>query len=84
MFLIAGNHDAANKMTKSLTLPDNVRFLSDRRPETIPLENVGVAIHGQGFAKQAVFDDLSAAYPAPSPACSTSACCTLADGFGRA
>jgi DNA repair exonuclease SbcCD nuclease subunit len=63
VFLIAGNHDAANKMTRTLELPDNVRLLSERRAETVRLDELGVAIHGQSFAKAAVTDDLAAAYP---------------------
>ena len=31
---ISGNHDAANKMTKSLRLPDNVELLPPARPST--------------------------------------------------
>ena len=32
VFVIAGNHDAANKMTRALALPDNVRMLGHDRP----------------------------------------------------
>lgn len=63
LYLIAGNHDAANKMTKSLRLPDNVTFFSEKVPETVTLEEHGVAIHGQSFAREAVYEDLSLAYP---------------------
>jgi DNA repair exonuclease SbcCD nuclease subunit len=65
--VIAGNHDAANRMTKDLRLPENVRLLSHARPETVHLEEIGVAIHGQSFAKAAVTSDLSAGYPAAVP-----------------
>jgi DNA repair protein SbcD/Mre11 len=65
VFIIAGNHDAANKMTRALRLPANVRFLAHERPETIHLEELGVAIHGQSFPKPAVMENLAAAYPAP-------------------
>ena len=65
VFLIAGNHDAANKMTRTLPLPDNVRFLDHNRPETVHLEDLGVAIHGQSFARAAITENLAAAYPAP-------------------
>ena len=65
VFVIAGNHDAANKMTRALRLPENVRFLTHERPETVHLEELGVAIHGQSFAKAAVMENLAAAYPAP-------------------
>ena len=66
VIVIAGNHDAANKMTRALRLPENVRFLAHERPETVHLEELGVAIHGQSFAKAAVLENLAAAYPAPS------------------
>lgn len=65
VIMIAGNHDAASKMTKSLRLPDHVRFLRADKPETISLDEFGVAIHGQSFARQAVMEDLSQAYPEP-------------------
>jgi len=60
---IAGNHDAANKMTRTLPIPENVHILDHKQPETLRLEQWGVAIHGQSFATGAVLDDLSAAYP---------------------
>jgi DNA repair exonuclease SbcCD nuclease subunit len=65
--MIAGNHDAANKMTRALRLPGNVHVMSDTRPETLRLDDLGVAIHGQSFARAAVTDNLAAAYPAPVP-----------------
>ncbi len=63
VFSIAGNHDAANRMTRSLRLPDNVRVLDAAQPETHVLEDLGVAIHGQSFATPAVWDNLARAYP---------------------
>jgi DNA repair protein SbcD/Mre11 len=63
LFLIAGNHDAASKITKELPLPDNTKFFSSIHPETQIFDNLGVAIHGQSFAKPAVMEDLSIQYP---------------------
>jgi DNA repair exonuclease SbcCD nuclease subunit len=63
VFLVRGNHDAASKITLGLRWPENVRELSVRKPETVVLEDLGVAIHGQGFATKAVTDDLAAVYP---------------------
>jgi DNA repair exonuclease SbcCD nuclease subunit len=62
---IAGNHDAESKLTKSLRLPDNVRTLSTRKPDSVSFEAIGLAVHGQGYATPAVTDDLSAGYPEP-------------------
>lgn len=61
--LIAGNHDAANKMTRSLKLPENVRFFSADKPETEILTDLDVAIHGQSFAQAEVLEDLAGKYP---------------------
>jgi exonuclease SbcD len=65
---VRGNHDAENRMmTRNLSLPDNTVELSTRRPQTLVFEDLGVAIHGQGFAKRAVTDDLAGRYPDTSP-----------------
>lgn len=64
--LISGNHDAANKMTKSLPLPDNVEWLSSKRPQTSRLKKLaelGVAVHGRSFAQAVELDNLAREYP---------------------
>ncbi len=65
VYLIRGNHDAASQITRLLHLPDHVRDFSTAAPETIFLEDLGVAIHGQGFPTPAVTEDLSRRYPDP-------------------
>ncbi len=67
VFVIAGNHDAASQITKVLRPPNNVKLFSTRKPETVVLEQLGVALHGQGFASRAVSEDLTAAYPQGDP-----------------
>jgi exonuclease SbcD len=67
VFFIRGNHDASSQITRQLNLPDHVREFSTRKPETITLDDLGVAIHGQGFVNRAVDEDLSQQYPAPVP-----------------
>ncbi len=69
LVVIAGNHDAANKMTRSLPLPDNVTLLSHEQPQTVHLEAFDVAIHGQSFVSEKVVEDLSQAYPAAMRGC---------------
>ena len=61
--MIRGNHDAASNMTKDLRLPDNVRVLDTSKPQTLTMDKVGVAIHGQSFPTRAVLDNLAKAYP---------------------
>lgn len=67
VYAISGNHDAANKMTRSVKLPDNVHWFSHQQPETKILEDLGVAIHGRSFANQAETDNLAADYPHALP-----------------
>lgn len=67
VFIIAGNHDAASKITKNLKLPDGVTIFSANAPETILMSQHEVAIHGQSFASAAVTKDLSADYPPARP-----------------
>jgi len=69
VYIVAGNHDAANLMTRSLPLPANVHMLSATRPETQHIDSLCVAIHGQGFCKRAVFENLAAAYPHATKGC---------------
>jgi exonuclease SbcD len=64
VYAVAGNHDAANKMTKVLDTPSNLKILSARKVETIKLDEVAVAIHGQSFGTQHVDKNLAAGYPA--------------------
>ncbi len=67
VFLVSGNHDAASRITRALRLPDNVTHLSSRSPQTIQLEDLGVAIHGQSYPRRAVSENLALAYPDPVP-----------------
>ena len=68
--LISGNHDAANRMTRSLRLPDNVELLPHTEAGTArmaKLAELGVAIHGRSFANQAEFDNLAQGYMRKHP-----------------
>ena len=59
VFAVAGNHDAANRITRALDNPANVKMLSPLKPETIRIERLKVAIHGQGFKEQHVYNNLA-------------------------
>jgi DNA repair exonuclease SbcCD nuclease subunit len=64
--MISGNHDAANKMTRSLRLPENVELLGHAKPTTADstlLRQLGVAVHGQSFGSPAEFSNLATSYP---------------------
>ncbi len=62
---IRGNHDAQSKITKHLALGSHCTELSTRKPETVLLDQLDIAVHGQGFATAAVSEDLSERYPPP-------------------
>ncbi|MDI1445676.1 DNA repair exonuclease [Polyangium sp. 6x1] len=64
VFIVRGNHDAKSKI---LRLPDGVRELSTSRAETVVLDDVGVAVHGRGYARAETTEDLAQTYPAPRP-----------------
>ncbi|MFL1431050.1 MULTISPECIES: metallophosphoesterase family protein [unclassified Nocardiopsis] len=62
VFMISGNHDAENKMTMKLTLPDNVHRFPAENADSSIREDLGLAVHGQSFAQAKVTDDLAAGY----------------------
>lgn len=64
-FMISGNHDAASRITRSLRLPEGVTLFSTDCARTVVLDDLEVAIHGQGYSTRAVDCDLSAEYPDP-------------------
>ena len=59
VFILAGNHDAASRITKTLRFPENVRMFPVNEPATFYLDGPQVALHGQGFASASVKKDLS-------------------------
>jgi DNA repair protein SbcD/Mre11 len=63
VFMVSGNHDAASQISRALHLPDNVKLFSHKKPETLILDSLDVAIHGQSFSSRAVSDDLTRNYP---------------------
>jgi DNA repair protein SbcD/Mre11 len=67
VFLIAGNHDAANRMTRRLPYPDNVYSFQAEKPYTVHLDDLRVAIHGQSYAEQKEMRNLASGYPPPDP-----------------
>jgi len=64
---IRGNHDAASLITRSLRMPDGVVELASEAPQTLRLEELGVAVHGQSYARRDVAEALAARYPEPVP-----------------
>jgi DNA repair protein SbcD/Mre11 len=65
VFLLAGNHDAASVISRSVPWPPNVKLFSSRKPETHRLPVLAVAVHGQSFSTPVVTENLVRTYPAP-------------------
>lgn len=65
VFLLAGNHDAASVITRSVPWPPNVRLFDTKRPQTHLLPEINVAVSDQSFATSAVTENLVLAYPDP-------------------
>jgi exonuclease SbcD len=63
VYIVAGNHDAASRITKTLRVPEYVHLFPANAPETYQLPKLDVAIHGQSFPTPAVKQDLSLNYP---------------------
>jgi DNA repair exonuclease SbcCD nuclease subunit len=61
--MISGNHDAESEITRSLRLPPNVTILDVARPQSARFDDLGIVVHGQGFATKAVLHNLAAAFP---------------------
>lgn len=61
--LLRGNHDAASKQVLRLRLPEGVHELSVTAAETIRFPELGVAVHGRGFADQHVTESIVDSYP---------------------
>ena len=62
VFLVKGNHDAESALSREIPVP-TVHTFSHRKAATQIIENLGVAVHGQSYARPDVSEDLSLAYP---------------------
>jgi len=65
VYLLYGNHDAENEMTRRLLFPPNVHVFDARKPVTHRLEALRVALHGRSFKNAATFENLAVDYPDP-------------------
>ena len=66
-FIVSGNHDAANQITKTMPLPDNVKLFSHKKPTSEKLDDLDVIIHGQSYASRAVTENLVTQFPQHDP-----------------
>jgi DNA repair exonuclease SbcCD nuclease subunit len=69
VFLIRGNHDAASQVTRQLRLPEGVHQFDHKKPGSVVIDDLGLAVHGQSFAHREVPENLAAGYPDPVKGC---------------
>lgn len=62
-FIVSGNHDAASNTTKAMPLPANVTLFSNKKPQSVILDDIGVICHGQSYSNKTVMENLAANYP---------------------
>jgi DNA repair protein SbcD/Mre11 len=68
VYLVSGNHDADNKISKTLTYPENVFVFATHEAQTAPPNaDAGFVVHGQGYPKWNVTENLARSYPAAIP-----------------
>ena len=64
-YILHGNHDAESKITRSLTMPDNVFTFPAKAPASFAVDGHQVTLHGRSFPKPDVTDNLVPDYPTP-------------------
>jgi len=67
VFMIRGNHDAESRISKTLTLPDNVTILNAQSAQSVCVEDLNVVIHGQSFSRPDVTENIALHYPDAVP-----------------
>ena len=56
VLVVSGNHDAQNRRTRGLPLPDNVTVIPADEPHSVELNEFGVVVHGQSSIASLVPD----------------------------
>jgi DNA repair protein SbcD/Mre11 len=64
---VRGNHDAQSQITRHLSPPGHVRELSVSEPESAVFDDLGIVVHGRGYAVRDTKDNLVTDYPARIP-----------------
>lgn len=64
-YVLMGNHDAENEMSRKLVMPDNVQVFDARKASTFTVPGMKVALHGRSFKNAATTENLVTGYPPP-------------------
>lgn len=69
VYLILGNHDSREEMTRHVPWPANVTLFDHKRPQTVRHPTLPVVLHGMSYPKREVTENLVPGYPAPVSDC---------------
>jgi DNA repair exonuclease SbcCD nuclease subunit len=69
VYLILGNHDSREEMTRHVPWPANVTLFDHKRPQSVRHPTLPVALHGMSYPKREVTENLVPGYPAPVAGC---------------
>jgi exonuclease SbcD len=69
VYLILGNHDSREEMTRHVPWPANVKLFDHKQPETVRHPTLPIALHGMSYPKREVTDNLVPRYPTPVADC---------------
>lgn len=67
IYYIKGNHDAENRLLKSLPYPDHFHIFDSTKAESIINDQLKVALHGQSYKMYETREDLASNYPSFIP-----------------
>ncbi len=69
VYLILGNHDSREEMTRHVPWPANVTVFDHKRPQTVRHPTLPVVLHGMSYPKREVTENLVPAYPSKVAGC---------------
>lgn len=69
VYLILGNHDSREEMTRHVPWPGNVILFDHKRPQTVRHPTLPVAFHGMSYPRREVTENLVPGYPSPVSDC---------------
>ena len=69
VYLILGNHDSREEMTRHVPWPANVTLFDHKRPQTVRHPTLPVVLHGMSYPKREVTENLVPGYPVPIAGC---------------
>ncbi|MHB8969777.1 MAG: metallophosphoesterase family protein [Pirellulaceae bacterium] len=69
VYLVLGNHDSRDEMTRHVPWSANVTLFDHKRPQTVRHPTLPVALHGMSYPKREVTENLVPGYPAPVAGC---------------